>query len=343
MHCRIFQVQFSQTKMNKSITIKELSKMLDVSISTVSKALNDSHEISPATKQRIQEAAKLYNYRPNRIAVNLKSGRTNTIGVIVPSVQNFFMTQVLRGIESVFADTPYNVIISITHESYDKEVQFMNTLSQGFVDGIIMAVSEETFIKKEYDHFRSLGSNKALLMFDRVVDSVDCDKVLVDDEASVFDATQKLLANGRKKIVLTTTISNLSVGKVRMRGYEKAISSIHEPIMISDTEENIEKEIKQLLDDNKIDAIIALDQEATLASFRAGKAKKVLDNKNVSIVGYTSQVIAENLTPTLTTIEQNGVRIGEIAAELLLKKLNKPLKDTESVVVNSSYQRRFTS
>jgi len=329
--------------MKKSITIKELSKMLDVSISTVSKALNDSHEISPATKERIQEAAKLYNYKPNRIAVNLKSGRTNTIGVIVPSVQNFFMTQVLRGIESVFADTPYNVIISITHESYDKEVQFMNTLTQGFVDGIIMAVSEETFIKKEYDHFTSFDTNKALLMFDRVVNSVDCDKVLVDDQASVFDATQKLIANGRKQIVLTTTISNLSVGKQRMNGYTKAISTMHEPVLISDTEENIEAQVKQLLDQGKVDAIVALDQEATLASFRAGKAKKVLDNKTISIVGYTSQIIAENLTPSLTTIDQNGIRIGELAAELLLKKLKKPLKDSESVVVNSTYQKRFTS
>ena len=317
--------------------------MLDVSISTVSKALNDSHEISPATKERIQEAAKLYNYKPNRIAVNLKSGRTNTIGVIVPSVQNFFMTQVLRGIESVFADTPYNVIISITHESYDKEVQFLNTLTQGFVDGIIMAVSEETFIKKEYDHFTSFDKNKALLMFDRVVNSVNCDKVLIDDQASVLDATKKLMASGRKQIVLTSTISNLSVGKQRINGYTKAISSLHEPVLISDTEENIEARMKQLLDEGKVDAIVALDQESTLASFRAGKAKKVLDNRAVSIVGYAGQVIAENLTPSLTTIDQNGVRIGELAAELLLKKLKKPLKDSESVVVNSTYQKRFTS
>lgn len=317
--------------------------MLDVSISTVSKALNDSHEISPATKERIQEAAKLYNYKPNRIAVNLKSGRTNTIGVIVPSVQNFFMTQVLRGIESVFADTPYNVIISITHESYDKEVQFLNTLTQGFVDGIIMAVSEETFIKKEYDHFTSFDKNKALLMFDRVVNSVNCDKVLIDDQASVLDATKKLMASGRKQIVLTSTISNLSVGKQRINGYTKAISSLHEPVLISDTEENIEARVKQLLDEGKVDAIVALDQESTLASFRAGKAKKVLDNRAVSIVGYAGQVIAENLTPSLTTIDQNGVRIGELAAELLLKKLKKPLKDSESVVVNSTYQKRFTS
>ena len=160
--------------------------MLDVSISTVSKALNDSHEISPATKERIREAAKLYNYQPNRIAVNLKSGKANTIGVVIPSIQNFFMTQVLRGIESVIAETPYNIIISITNESYEKEAQIVNTLTQGFVDGIIVTVSEETFIKKAYDHFRSFDNRKALLMFDRVVGDVVCDKVLVDDEDAVF-------------------------------------------------------------------------------------------------------------------------------------------------------------
>lgn len=317
--------------------------MLDVSISTVSKALNDSHEISPATKERIQEAAKLYNYQPNRIAVNLKSGRANTIGVIIPSVQNFFMTQVLRGIESVIADTPYNIIISITNESLEKEVQFVNTLTQGFVDGIIVTVSEETFLNREFSHFHNFDSRKALLMFDRVVGEVECDKVLVDDEDSVFKATQKLISSGRKQIVLTSTISNVSSGKKRIKGYTRAIESVHEPVLISDTEENIEKRVKDLLDDGKVDAIMALDEEASLASFRAGKAKKVLDNKKVSIVGYTSQKIAENLTPNLTTIDQNGVRIGELAAELLLKKLKKPLKDPESVVVNSSYQQRFTS
>ncbi len=329
--------------MKKSITIKELSKMLDVSISTVSKALNDSHEISPATKERIQEAAKLYNYQPNRIAVNLKSGKANTIGVIIPSVQNFFMTQVLRGIESVIADTPYNIIISITNESHEKEVQFVNTLTQGFVDGIIVTVSEETFLKKEYGHFHNFDNRKALLMFDRVVGEVECDKVLVDDEDSVFRATQTLLASGRKQIVLASTISNVSVGKKRIKGYTRAIESVHEPVLISDTEENIEKRVKELLDAGKVDAIMALDEEASLASFRAGKTKKVLDNQEVSIVGYTSQKIAENLTPHLTTIDQNGVRIGELAAELLLKKLKKPLKDPESVVVNSIYQKRLTT
>ena len=117
--------------MKKNITIKELSKILEVSISTVSKALNDSYEISDSTKQRIKAAAKLYNYKPNKLAVNLKSGKTNTIGVVLPSIKNFFMSRVLRGIDSVIAKSQYNIIISITNESFEKEVQSVQTLSNG--------------------------------------------------------------------------------------------------------------------------------------------------------------------------------------------------------------------
>ena len=107
--------------MKKNITIKELSKILEVSISTVSKALNDSYEISESTKQRIKEAAKLYNYKPNKLAVNLKSGKTNTIGVVLPSLKNFFLARVLRGIENVIATTQYNIIISKYKETWLKD------------------------------------------------------------------------------------------------------------------------------------------------------------------------------------------------------------------------------
>ena len=142
--------------MKKNITIKELSKILEVSISTVSKALNDSYEISDSTKERIKSAAKLHNYKPNKLAVNLKSGKTNTIGVVLPSIKNFFMSRVLRGIDSVIAKSQYNIIISITNESYDKEVQSVQTLSNGLVDAIIIAVSEETQIKQDFSHLNSL-------------------------------------------------------------------------------------------------------------------------------------------------------------------------------------------
>ena len=174
--------------MKKNITIKELSKILEVSISTVSKALNDSYEISDSTKERIKAAAKTYNYKPNKLAVNLKSGKTNTIGVVLPSIKNFFMSRVLRGIDSVIAKSNYNIIISITNESFDKEVQSVQTLSNGLVDAIIIAVSEETQIKKDFSHLSNLVGDIPLLMVDRIVNSINCDKVLVDDYNAIFNA-----------------------------------------------------------------------------------------------------------------------------------------------------------
>lgn len=328
--------------MKKSITIKELSKLLEVSISTVSKALNDSHEISPTTKQRIQEAAKLYNYKPNRIAVNLKSGKANTIGVILPSIKNFFLARVLRGIEGVIAKTDYNIIISITNESYEKEVKSVQTLSNGFVDAIIIAVSEETQVKQDFSHLSSIQDDIHLLMFDRVVQSIDCDKVVVDEYEAVFNAVKQLQSNGRKKIALASTINNLSVGKLRAKGYTAAIEGIQTPIIIEGSEESVEEGVLSHIEDEKIDAIIALDEEASLASFRAGKKKEVLNNGQLSLIGYAGTKISEHLTPSLTTINQHGKRVGRTAAELLLKKLDKPLKDPELLTVNSSLCKRET-
>ena len=305
--------------MKKNITIKELSKILEVSISTVSKALNDSYEISDTTKERIKSAAKLHNYKPNKLAVNLKSGKTNTIGVVLPSIKNFFMSRVLRGIDSVIAKSQYNIIISITNESYDKEVQSVQTLSNGLVDAIIIAVSEETQIKQEFSHLNSLIGDIPLLMVDRIVNSISCDKVLVDDYNAVFNAVNELINEGRKSIALVSSINNLNVGKLRTKGYESAVENKQDRIIVEGSDEYLEKELIKLIDLNKIDAIMALDQESTLAAYRIGKRKEVLTNKKVAIIGYASRVISEHLTPKLTTIDQHGKKVGSTAARLLLK------------------------
>ena len=329
--------------MKKNITIKELSKILEVSISTVSKALNDSYEISDTTKERIKSAAKLHNYKPNKLAVNLKSGKTNTIGVVLPSIKNFFMSRVLRGIDSVIAKSQYNIIISITNESYDKEVQSVQTLSNGLVDAIIIAVSEETQIKQEFSHLNSLIGDIPLLMVDRIVNSISCDKVLVDDYNAVFNAVNELINEGRKSIALVSSINNLNVGKLRTKGYESAVENKQDRIIVEGSDEYLEKELIKLIDLNKIDAIMALDQESTLAAYRIGKRKEVLTNKKVAIIGYASRVISEHLTPKLTTIDQHGKKVGSTAARLLLKRLDEFDGDPESIVINSTVQKRFTS
>ena len=329
--------------MKKNITIKELSKILEVSISTVSKALNDSYEISDTTKERIKSAAKLHNYKPNKLAVNLKSGKTNTIGVVLPSIKNFFMSRVLRGIDSVIAKSQYNIIISITNESYDKEVQSVQTLSNGLVDAIIIAVSEETQIKQEFSHLNSLIGDIPLLMVDRIVNSISCDKVLVDDYNAVFNAVNELINEGRKSIALVSSINNLNVGKLRTKGYESAVENKQDGIIVEGSEEYLEKELIKLIDLNKIDAIMALDQESTLAAYRIGKRKEVLTNKKVAIIGYASRVISEHLTPKLTTIYKHGKKVGSTSARLLLKRLDEFDGDPESIVINSTVQKRFTS
>jgi LacI family transcriptional regulator len=329
--------------MKKNITIKELSKILEVSISTVSKALNDSYEISDSTKERIKSAAKTYNYKPNKLAVNLKSGKTNSIGVVLPSIKNFFMSRVLRGIDSVIAKSNYNIIISITNESFDKEVQSVQTLSNGLVDAIIIAVSEETQIKKDFSHLSNLVGDIPLLMVDRIVNSINCDKVLVDDYNAIFNAVSDLIFEGKKSIALVSSINNLNVGKLRTKGYLAAIQNKQEPIVLEGQEGYIESELSKLIESNKIDAIMALDQESSLAAFRIGKVKKVLNNKKVSIIGYASRVISEHLTPKLTTIDQHGKKVGITSAKLLLKRLDSSESEPESIIVNSTVQKRFTT
>ena len=329
--------------MKKNITIKELSKILEVSISTVSKALNDSYEISDSTKERIKAAAKTYNYKPNKLAVNLKSGKTNTIGVVLPSIKNFFMSRVLRGIDSVIAKSNYNIIISITNESFDKEVQSVQTLSNGLVDAIIIAVSEETQIKKDFSHLSNLVGDIPLLMVDRIVNYINCDKVLVDDYNAIFNAVSDLIFEGKKSIALVSSINNLNVGKLRTKGYLAAIQNKQEPIVLEGQEGYIESELSKLIESNKIDAIMALDQESSLAAFRIGKVKKVLNNKKVSIIGYASRVISEHLTPKLTTIDQHCKKVGITSAKLLLKRLDSSESEPESIIVNSTVQKRFTT
>ncbi len=325
------------------MTIKELSKMLGVSPSTISKALNDSYEISEETKAKVQEAARLYNYKPNKLAVNLKSGKTSTIGVVLPSIKNFFLSRVLRGIENVIANTEYNIIISITNESYDKEVNSMQTLSNGLVDAIIVAVSEETQIKQNFSHIKEANNQVPVLMFDRIVDDIDCDKVLIDDYESIYNVVKQLTALDKKKIVLASTISNLSVAKLRIKGYVESVEKTHLPVLIEGSEEEIEAKALHLMKSEEVDAFVAIDEEATLACFRAGKKQQLLDDGTLSLVGYARRRIAEHLTPSLTTIDQHGKRVGSTSADLLLERLKKPGKKSESVVINATVQKRSTT
>ncbi|MGB0280350.1 MAG: LacI family DNA-binding transcriptional regulator, partial [Flavobacteriaceae bacterium] len=169
--------------MKKKITIKQLAAELGVSVSTVSKSLHDSPEISKETREKVKAFAKLYNYRPNNIALSLKNKKTKTIGVIIPEVVHHFFAMVVKGVEQVAMERGYNVVISLSNESFEKEVINMETFADSLIGGFILSLSKETLQKQDYHHIhQTIEEGMPVVLFDRTVPEINCDKVIVNDE-----------------------------------------------------------------------------------------------------------------------------------------------------------------
>jgi len=326
-------------------TLKQLASILGVSISTISKALNGSQEISEKTKRRIIEIAKMYNYRPNKIALGLKSGRANTIAVVIPSLQNSFFARALYGIESVISDTQFSTVVCLTKESHKKEVDNFDLLSNGVVDGFIVAVSEETQKLKKFSHFEdALKDETHIVMFDRVIDSIPCTKVITNDYDAISESTNNLIKSNRNQIILVSTINNLNVGMQRTKGYSKAMLEAKlKPVVIEANRNEIEKVLKNYVVNNSLDAVIALDTDASFAVYKvASELKKNIPN-DIAVIGYMSEHIAPYLTPELSTINQHSFTIGKMAAKMLLEQLESKENNDRTLVVDSTLSQRKSS
>ena len=335
--------------MKAKATLKQIAKELNVSVSTVSKALNDSPEISSSTKIRIKEYAKLKNYKPNVIGLNLKNRKTKTIGVIIPNILNSFFAKVFSGIEKVADEKGYNVIMCISNESLEKETHTLEMLSNGTIDGFIVSVSEEAQKNHEYNHFSSIiNDGTPIVMFDRIAAEVDCDKVIVDDYDSALNSTQHLINLGCKNIALLSSIDNLSVGKLRAEGYLKALENNTIPvnsniILRADSEEDLNSKIENIFENNTIDGVFALDENDSVAALKIGLKKGYKIPEELSIIGFADGILASRrLSPSLTTVSQHGVDIGEIAAKLLIDRLESKEEHVpyETVVIKTKLKER---
>jgi LacI family transcriptional regulator len=319
--------------MKEKATLKQISKELGVSVSTVSKALNDSPEISEPTKIRIQEFAKLKNYKPNITALNLKNRKTKTIGVIIPNILNSFFAKVFSGIEKVADQLGYHVITCISNESLEKEINTMEMLSNGTIDGFIVSISEESQKNNDFKHFTEIiNDGTPIVMFDRVTDEIICDKVVVNDFDSSVEATQYLINIGCKKIALFSAIDNLSVGKLRAKGYLEAlkINSVvidTNLIILSDCKTDFDIKATTFFEKNKIDGIFALDEHSSTAAIKLGLLNNYKIPADLSIIGFADGVWSKRMTPSLSTVSQHGPEIGEAAARMLIAKLES--KDEE--------------
>ena len=330
-------------------TLKQIAKELDVSVSTVSKALNDSPEISEQTKTRIKEYAKLKNYKPNIIGLNLKNRKTKTIGVIIPNILDSFFAKVFSGIEKVADAKGYNVIMCISNESLEKEVRIIDMLSNGTIDGFILSISEEAQKLKEYNHLKDvINEGTPIVMFDRIVDEVACDKVIVDDFDSALNATQHLINTGCKNIALFSSVDNLSVGKLRAEGYLQALKNnniIINPSLIirTDSESDLKNKIETVFDTNKIDGIFAVVENDSVAALRISQKKGYKVPEEVSIIGFADGILASRrLSPSLSTLSQYGVEIGEAAAKLMIDRLESKEENLpyETVIIKTELRER---
>jgi LacI family transcriptional regulator len=339
--------------MKAKATLKQIAKELNVSVSTVSKALNDSPEISEQTKTKIKEYAKLKNYKPNIIGLNLKNRKTKTIGVIIPNILNSFFAKVFSGIEKVADEKGYNVIMCISNESIEKEAHTLEMLSNGTIDGFILSVSEEAQKQNNYDHFKEIiNDGTPIVMFDRIAEGIDCDKVVVDDFDSALDSTQRLIDLGCKNIALLSSVDNLSVGKLRFEGYLKALEKNKIPvnnnlIIRTDSEEDLKEQMETVFANNKIDGIFALEENDSVAALRMGLKKGYKIPQELCIIGFADGILASRrLSPSLTTVSQHGIEIGEEAAKLLIKRLEDVSEEEppyETKVIKTVLKERETT
>jgi LacI family transcriptional regulator len=313
--------------MKLKATLKQIAKELGVSVSTVSKALNDSPEISEPTKNRVKEYAKLKNYKPNVIGLNLKNRSTRTIGVIIPNILNSFFAKVFTGIEKVADEKGYKVITCISNESLEKEISALEMLSNGTIDGFILSISKEAQKLQQFDHFTSIvNEGTPMVMFDRIADEVNCDKVIVDDFDSAINATNHLIDTGCKNIAMFSTINQLSVSNLRSQGFYKAFEQkglkVNENLIIlTDNVEEFDEKINDFFDKNVIDGVFALDEHTATGTIKIGLRKGLKIPEDLSVIGFADGVWSRRMTPSLSTVSQHGPEIGEVATKLLIEKL----------------------
>ncbi len=307
------------------VTIKDLARELNISASTVSRALKDHPDISVETKRAVQELAKKLNYQPNAVALSLKQQRSNTIGVIIPEIVHYFFSLVISGIEDVAYDAGFNVIICQSNERYEREVANAKTLLANRVDGILVSISKET---EDYKHLHNLRANNIpMVCYDRVVPDLLVDQVIIDDFDASYRATRHLIDSGRTRIAHLGGPLSLLIGQKRKDGYLKALNEAGIPvdeelIIESDSFEKARMAIMKLINQKKkFDGVFATNDLTAIGAMQTIQKKGYKIPDEIAVVGFSDGRFSGITDPTLTSVDQHGYEMGTIATEMLLKRI----------------------
>lgn len=306
----------------EAITIKDIAKALNLSTSTVSRALRGSYEINVETKKLVLEYAEKMNYQPNPIALSLKENRSKAIGVIVPEIANNFFSQAINGIEAVAYNRGYHVVIFQSHESYERERSNIQHLLGRKVDGVLISLSGQT---TDVGHLQEIQNRGVpIVIFDRISNDIVSDKVIADNFQGAFEATEHLILSGRKRVAHITSPSLLYTTNERLEGYKAALAKHGIPFddklvrYCGFAPEEARQVIFELLDSQKPDAIFTASDRLALDCFAAVKEKGIRIPEEVAFIGFTNLGVAHLLDPPLSTVVQPAFEIGKTAAEILL-------------------------
>lgn len=311
------------------VNLKKLAKELNLAVSTVSRALRDSHEISPQTKERVRELAEKLGFQPNPHASSLRQNKSKTIAVIIPEIENNFFSQVINGIESVSPTKGYHVLIYLTHEDYNKERDILQLLRNGRVDGVMVSVSNTT---TSFDHIEAWHqAGIPLVLFDRTCDELDVPNIMTNDAEMAFKATEHLLKRGCKHVAYLGMAGNLSISNRRKAGYLAALEKyriVTPPQVIELTAKdyiNRETLHQAFSQPQHPDGVFAAIEKFAVNTYEVCKELNLHIPKAVKVVSFSNLQAAALFDPALSTIIQPAYDIGREAANILFKLIEKKM------------------
>jgi len=310
------------------VTIKDLARILKISVSTVSRALRDTYDVNQETREKVLALAQELKYKRNYNAIGLASNSTHNIGIIVPYVTNYFFSTFITGVQEIAYPKEYNITLFLTNDSPEREVEVAQNLIISGLDGLLVSVSTNA---NSYDHFKELmDKGLPIVFFDRVPGDIKATKVIQDNFKGCFDAVEHLVERGYTKIAHIAGPKGLTFTQERLEGYLAALKKHNLPvreewiIFSGFTQDSGEKDAYQLLNlDEKPDAIFAVNDRKAVGAIVALKNKNVVIGKEIGVIGFANDPSASIISPTLTTMSVPSFDIGRISCELLLKHIKK--------------------
>ncbi len=332
----------------KRVTIKDIAKDLMISVSTVSRALSDDKNIRAETRQKVMEAAERLGYRPNPVATNLKFGRTNTIGVIVPEMTTPFAAQIIGGAQEVLTRHGIKVIIAESHESWECERENIKTMERFMVDGILVSLCD--YINNGAEYIRLIEQGMPVVFFDRIPHNMNVPQVIVDDYIKSFFLIEHLLRSSRKRIAHIEGPKYVYNSVERKKGYRDALAKFNadsSPELIVRSGLSFDDgaaAVDKLIDEGvEFDAIFAFTDTLAIGAMNRLRQRGKRVPEDVAVVSFSGTVLATIVNPQLTTVESPLTQMGRHAAELIVEKINNHDAPTRSIVLDAEIVLRSSS